>query len=146
MHSLHSPHSPPNPNRSTTPNSHLTVAPLSRSPSASSSVSLIDAHSNTHVASASTEGLIAPPQKDTSVSNLARRIHGWSWQSYPIGMGTGAVYVTLSSVSPHPPWLTYVETGFWALNMFLFVVNTVMLAIQAFCAYSLFIYSRENSG
>ncbi|KAI0812459.1 voltage-dependent anion channel-domain-containing protein [Irpex lacteus] len=35
------------------------------------------------------------------VSKLSRRIHGWSWQAFPIGMGTGAVYVTLAGLREH---------------------------------------------
>ncbi|KAL0961491.1 hypothetical protein HGRIS_006432 [Hohenbuehelia grisea] len=61
-----------------------------------------------------------------------RRIHGWTWQAFPIGMGTGAVYVLLSGMHYHWPVLTRVETGFYILNLFLFVVNTTMLALQAF--------------
>ena len=30
------------------------------------------------------------------VGHVARRVHGWSWQAFPVGMGTGAVYVNLS--------------------------------------------------
>ena len=31
------------------------------------------------------------------VGRIARRVHGWSWQAFPVGMGTGAVYVLLGS-------------------------------------------------
>ncbi|KAK0499998.1 voltage-dependent anion channel-domain-containing protein [Armillaria luteobubalina] len=44
-------------------------------------------------------------KKQGGVSSLARHIHGWSWQSFPIGMGTGAVFVTLSGLKEHPSWL-----------------------------------------
>ncbi|KAL0960557.1 hypothetical protein HGRIS_005593 [Hohenbuehelia grisea] len=68
-----------------------------------------------------------PPQ----VSSFSRRIHGWSWQAFPIGMGTGAVYVTLSGLQHGSPVLTAVETGFYVLNMVLFVINTTTLFLQA---------------
>ncbi|KAM5534137.1 hypothetical protein V8D89_012157 [Ganoderma adspersum] len=64
------------------------------------------------------------------VSSLARRIHGWSWQAFPIGMGTGAVYVTLSGLKEHSTTLTNVETFFYFLNMALFLLNVTTLAIQ----------------
>ncbi|GJE96716.1 voltage-dependent anion channel-domain-containing protein [Phanerochaete sordida] len=65
------------------------------------------------------------------VSRLSRRIHGWSWQAYPIGMGTGAVYVTLAGLKNHPGHaLTVVETIFYFLNMALFLLNTTTLLLQ----------------
>jgi hypothetical protein len=45
-------------------------------------------------------------------------------------MGTGAVYVLLSAISPHPAWLTKYEIAFYILNMCLFILNTTMLALQ----------------
>jgi hypothetical protein len=65
------------------------------------------------------------------VSALARRIHGWSWQAFPVGMGTGAVYVTLSGIKPHTAALTKIETAFFFLNMALFLLNVTTLLIQA---------------
>ncbi|KII91028.1 hypothetical protein PLICRDRAFT_107381 [Plicaturopsis crispa FD-325 SS-3] len=65
------------------------------------------------------------------VSALARRIHGWSWQAFPIGMGTGAVYVTLSGLKNHSSALTTVETGFYFLNIALFLLNSSTLLLQA---------------
>ncbi|KAL1705766.1 voltage-dependent anion channel-domain-containing protein [Schizophyllum commune] len=65
------------------------------------------------------------------VSSLARRIHGWSWQAFPIGMGTGAVYVTLSGLKEHSDALTTVETVFFFLNIILFTLNCTTLLIQA---------------
>lgn len=65
------------------------------------------------------------------VSRLSRRIHGWSWQAYPIGMGTGAVYVTLAGLKNHPGHpLTVVETIFYFINMSLFLLNTTTLLLQ----------------
>ncbi|KAK0201519.1 voltage-dependent anion channel-domain-containing protein [Desarmillaria ectypa] len=66
-----------------------------------------------------------------TVSAIARRIHGWSWQAFPVGMGTGAVYVTLAGVKNHSNALTTVETGFYFINMALFVLNSVTLLLQA---------------
>ncbi|KAF9046834.1 hypothetical protein BDZ89DRAFT_61734 [Hymenopellis radicata] len=70
-------------------------------------------------------------QPKPSVSALARRIHGWSWQAFPIGMGTGAVYVTLSGLKQHSSALTVVETGFYFLNITLFLLNSITLLLQA---------------
>ncbi|KAI0654597.1 voltage-dependent anion channel-domain-containing protein [Cubamyces menziesii] len=72
----------------------------------------------------------APNPGEIKVSHLARRIHGWSWQAFPIGMGTGAVYVTLSGLKEHANTLTHVETFFYFLNMALFLLNVTTLAIQ----------------
>ncbi|KDQ63100.1 hypothetical protein JAAARDRAFT_168565 [Jaapia argillacea MUCL 33604] len=68
---------------------------------------------------------------DTTASRLARRVHGWSWQAFPIGMGTGAVYVTLSAVKTRSPSLTTVETIFYFINIALFLLNTCTLFLQA---------------
>jgi len=64
------------------------------------------------------------------VSALARRIHGWSWQAFPIGMGTGAVYVTLSQIKEHSQALTKVETFFYFLNIAFFLLNVTTLIAQ----------------
>jgi len=65
------------------------------------------------------------------VSGLARRIHGWSWQAFPIGMGTGAVYVSLAGLKQHSTSLTTLETIFYFLNIAFFLFNSTTLAIQA---------------
>ncbi|KAK0460049.1 voltage-dependent anion channel-domain-containing protein [Desarmillaria tabescens] len=65
-----------------------------------------------------------------TVSAFARYIHGWTWQAFPIGMGTGAVYVTLSGLEDRFNALTTIETGFYFINMALFVVNTGTLLLQ----------------
>lgn len=66
----------------------------------------------------------------------------WSYMLYtnfdpqfPIGMGTGAVYLTLSSLKYHSPVLTTVETIFYALNIILFLTNSSTLLIQAIREY-----------
>ncbi|KAF5372070.1 hypothetical protein D9758_004989 [Tetrapyrgos nigripes] len=46
-------------------------------------------------------------------------------------MGTGAVYVTLSGIKDRNSTLTTIETIFYFLNMALFLLNTMTLAIQA---------------
>ncbi|KDN49698.1 hypothetical protein RSAG8_01763, partial [Rhizoctonia solani AG-8 WAC10335] len=69
---------------------------------------------------------------------LAKRVHGWSWQAFPIGMGTGAVYVLLSALDPHPDWVTSVEVVFFFIAMILFALNISTLALQ-------FILYREQS-
>ncbi|CAA7261553.1 unnamed protein product [Cyclocybe aegerita] len=71
-------------------------------------------------------------QKNTPrVTSFARRIHGWSWQAFPVGMGTGAVYVTLSSLKHRAGFLHQVETVFYFLNIALFLINTSSLLLQA---------------
>ena len=88
------------------------------------------------------------PAEQVPVSGLARRIHGWSWQAvrflcsrhshipltaplqFPIGMGTGAVYVTLSGLKQHSETLTRVETFFFFLNISLFLLNSLTLLLQ----------------
>ncbi|KAF8657318.1 hypothetical protein AX16_002240 [Volvariella volvacea WC 439] len=77
--------------------------------------------------SPSTESLSRP----THVNSLLRRIHGWSWQAFPIGMGTAAVYVTLSGLEDRSEIVHSIETGFYFLNMALFFLNTVTLILQA---------------
>ncbi|PSR72567.1 hypothetical protein PHLCEN_2v11560 [Hermanssonia centrifuga] len=65
------------------------------------------------------------------VSIISRRIHGWSWQAFPIGMGTGAVYLTLIDLTV-PPFkaLTTIETLFYFLTIALFLLNTSTLLLQ----------------
>lgn len=74
-----------------------------------------------------------------SVGHLARRIHGWSWQAFPIGMGTGAVYVTLSGVRGRSNAMIVVETVFYFINMALFLLNISTLTLQ------LFLYPRQSA-
>jgi hypothetical protein len=48
-------------------------------------------------------------------------------------MGTGAVYVLLSALDPHPQWVTTVEIVFFFMNIFLFTLNISTLALQSIC-------------
>ncbi|TCD62928.1 hypothetical protein EIP91_006226 [Steccherinum ochraceum] len=67
----------------------------------------------------------------TRVSRLSRIIHGWTWQAFPIGMGTGAVYVCLAGVDPDPPHgLHVIQTIFFFMNIVLFLINTSTLLLQ----------------
>ena len=50
---------------------------------------------------------------------------------FPIGMGTGAVYVTLSGLKSRSDALVTVETVFYFLNIILFLLNSSTLLIQA---------------
>jgi len=77
---------------------------------------------------------------DIPVSSLAMRIHGWSWQAFPIGMGTGAVYVVLSGLQPdlRLSGMVTLETIFFFLNMAFFLFNTTTLLIQAI------VYPRQS--
>jgi hypothetical protein len=54
-----------------------------------------------------------------------------SGNQFPIGMGTGAVYVTLSGIKEHTRALTIVETIFYFINIALFLLNTTTLLLQA---------------
>ncbi len=56
-------------------------------------------------------------------------------------MGTGAVYVTLSGLKEHSSALTVVETGFYFLNITLFLLNTITLLLQAIGAFLTFCHS-----
>ncbi|THH28722.1 hypothetical protein EUX98_g5462 [Antrodiella citrinella] len=76
-------------------------------------------------------GSISTPTDQPKISSLARRIHGWSWQAFPIGMGTGAVYVTLSGLKSRSPALVTLEAIFYFINLILFSLNCSTLLIQA---------------
>jgi tellurite resistance protein TehA-like permease len=65
------------------------------------------------------------------VTRIARRIHGWTWQAYPIGMGTSAVYVTMSGLRDRSPTLVTVEHVFFFLNIAIFLLNLSTLFLQA---------------
>ncbi|KAK0215087.1 voltage-dependent anion channel-domain-containing protein [Armillaria fumosa] len=65
------------------------------------------------------------------VSGFARRIHGWSWQAFPVVMGTSAVYLTLSNLKHHPAFVSRIETVFFFFNIVLFFLNIFMLLSQA---------------
>jgi hypothetical protein len=92
-----------------------------------------------------------PPQEpgeplrtpERRVTRLARRIHGWSWQAYPIGMGTSAVYVTMSGLRERSNTLRTVETIFFFLNIVIFLINLTTLALQAIRAF-LFRFPGSN--
>ncbi|KAI0038588.1 hypothetical protein FA95DRAFT_1613264 [Auriscalpium vulgare] len=66
------------------------------------------------------------------VGRFARTIHGWSWQAFPIGMGTGAVYVCLSGIKTSQNSALFgIETCFYILNLVLFTLNSLTLILQA---------------
>ncbi|KAF9013541.1 voltage-dependent anion channel-domain-containing protein [Cyathus striatus] len=65
------------------------------------------------------------------VNPVVRRIHGWSWQAFPVGMGTGAVYVVLSDVKAESPVREKVVVVFYFINIALFLFNTGTLLLQA---------------
>ncbi|KAK0472532.1 voltage-dependent anion channel-domain-containing protein [Armillaria novae-zelandiae] len=69
--------------------------------------------------------------QDSQVSGISRRIHGWSWQAFPIVMGTSAVFMTLSDLKRHPAFVSRIEMVFFVFSISLFLVNMVMLFIQA---------------
>lgn len=46
-------------------------------------------------------------------------------------MGTGAVYVVLYGLKDRSPVVATIETGFYFLNMALFLLNTTTLFLQA---------------
>ncbi|KAF8257459.1 voltage-dependent anion channel-domain-containing protein [Lactarius quietus] len=76
-----------------------------------------------------------PSSKVPQVSRLARRIHGWSWQAFPVGMGTGSVFVTLSCLKQHPRTLTTVETILFFFNLTFFLLNSSTLLLQLLSVY-----------
>lgn len=64
-------------------------------------------------------------------SAFAKRVHGWSWQAFPVGMGTSAVYLSLSGWSEKFRPRDYIEYIFFWLTLVLFVLNTTTLLLQA---------------
>ncbi|KAF7768261.1 hypothetical protein Agabi119p4_7504 [Agaricus bisporus var. burnettii] len=72
-----------------------------------------------------------PQTKLPRVSAVGRRIHGWSWQAFPVGMGTSAVYVVLYGLKDRSPIVASIETVFYFLNMALFLLNITTLLLQA---------------
>lgn len=60
-----------------------------------------------------------------------RRVHGWSWQAWPIAMGTGAVFVLMSNLYNAPDWVVYPELIFFFFVCALFVLNVTLLLFQA---------------
>lgn len=65
------------------------------------------------------------------VNSLARRIHGWSWQAFPIGMGTSAVFLTFSGHTENNKGLDVLEIVFFILTITIFCLNTLTLLLQA---------------
>ena len=57
---------------------------------------------------------------------------------FPVGMGTGAVYVTLSGLKQHPRTLTTVETVFFFINLSLFLLNSSTLLLQVLRAINFY--------
>lgn len=55
-------------------------------------------------------------------------------------MGTGAVYVTLAGLKQHSSMHTNLETGFYLLNITLFILNSTTLLLQAICKSSILDY------
>ncbi|KAF9450552.1 hypothetical protein P691DRAFT_700995 [Macrolepiota fuliginosa MF-IS2] len=90
------------------------------------------APSDSDAASQLSEKTVNNEQERTPrVNAICRRIHGWSWQAFPVGMGTGAVYVILHGLKDRSPVIATVETVFYFLNMALFLLNTTTLLLQA---------------
>lgn len=62
-----------------------------------------------------------------------------TYLQFPIGMGTGAVFVCLSDVEQTPGHpLTIIGTVFFYLNLFLFCLNLSTLLLQLICEYEFF--------
>ncbi|PLW27971.1 hypothetical protein PCASD_22853 [Puccinia coronata f. sp. avenae] len=66
-----------------------------------------------------------------AVSSFSKRIHGMTWQAYPVGLGTATGYILLANLKPHPDFLTKIEIGLFILNMIIFSLTTGLLVIQA---------------
>ncbi|EIN03551.1 hypothetical protein PUNSTDRAFT_77964 [Punctularia strigosozonata HHB-11173 SS5] len=71
------------------------------------------------------------PTTTEHVGIFARRVHGWSWQAFSVGMGTGAVYVSLIDIHLPTLLVTHIATAFLLLSILIFLVNLVALALQA---------------
>ncbi|TFK27689.1 hypothetical protein FA15DRAFT_635310 [Coprinopsis marcescibilis] len=65
------------------------------------------------------------------VNSLAKRIHGWSWQAFPIGMGTSVVFLTFSGCKEHLQVINTLSTIFFFLTIVIVCLNTLTLTLQA---------------
>ncbi|TIC61548.1 hypothetical protein E3Q03_02640 [Wallemia mellicola] len=74
-----------------------------------------------------------------------RRVHGWSWQAWPIAMGTGAVFVLMSNLYNAPDWVVYPELIFFFFVCALFIINVTLLLFQAICRFIWHVRSGPNS-
>ncbi|KAA1111368.1 hypothetical protein PGTUg99_002753 [Puccinia graminis f. sp. tritici] len=66
-----------------------------------------------------------------TVSNFSKRIHGITWQAYPVGLGTATAYILLANLKPHPQFLTHIEIGLFILEIIVFCLTTGLLVVQA---------------
>ncbi|KAG0144444.1 hypothetical protein CROQUDRAFT_65042 [Cronartium quercuum f. sp. fusiforme G11] len=68
------------------------------------------------------------------VSVIRRLIHGWTYQTYPMGLGTGAVYVLLYNLSYKSQALMNLQIFLFLFNLAIFIFTSLILALQA-CLY-----------
>ncbi|CAH7671501.1 voltage-dependent anion channel [Phakopsora pachyrhizi] len=66
-----------------------------------------------------------------SVSGISKRIHGMTWQAYPVGLGTATGYILLSALKPHPKFLLPLEIALFIINIIVFSLTTGLLTVQA---------------
>lgn len=66
-----------------------------------------------------------------TVSNFSKRIHGITWQAYPVGLGTATAFILLANLKPHPKFLTHIEIGLFILEIIVFCLTTGLLVVQA---------------
>ncbi|KAF8321246.1 hypothetical protein DL93DRAFT_1624708 [Clavulina sp. PMI_390] len=61
---------------------------------------------------------------------FGRRIHAWTWQAFPIGMGTSAVCVCLANLHDQWSWAHDIARVFYYLTISIFIINTLTLMSQ----------------
>ncbi|KAG0144429.1 hypothetical protein CROQUDRAFT_47333 [Cronartium quercuum f. sp. fusiforme G11] len=66
------------------------------------------------------------------VSVIRRYIHGWTYQTYPMGLGTGAVYVLLYNLSYKSKALMNFQIFLFFVNATIFSFTSLILALQAY--------------
>ncbi|POW03331.1 hypothetical protein PSTT_11189 [Puccinia striiformis] len=66
-----------------------------------------------------------------TVSNFSKRIHGMTWQAYPVGLGTATGYILLANLKTHPAFLTKIEILLFIMNIIIFSLTTGLMVVQA---------------
>ncbi|KAG0143037.1 hypothetical protein CROQUDRAFT_661784 [Cronartium quercuum f. sp. fusiforme G11] len=65
------------------------------------------------------------------VSIFRRLIHGWTYQVYPVGLGSAAIYLVLNSLEYKSSALTAIQIAFFILSATIYSFTSIMLILQA---------------
>ncbi|KAF8341352.1 voltage-dependent anion channel-domain-containing protein [Cantharellus anzutake] len=63
-------------------------------------------------------------------TSIAKRIHAWTWQSFPIGMGTAAVYVCLCNLHHQSHNVRDIARVIYYITIAMFLFNVLALFFQ----------------